>query len=171
MSDPIEILPFALELLKRQSCPYCHAQLQAKDVSAQGNRRGTDGKSYYFYEVMCSKCDHPSMTLVTSRHVNTEGLYSLLSEHYSKSGNDGYSATGEGSESSYEPPSEPKDENPEEEKPQGIPDSEITKAKEMLEKCESFDEVLKMLGITDSDKKKFYREGDEIDDKRKHEGK
>ncbi len=65
--DPIQVPDFARELLEKQKCPQCAHRFIATEVEAAGVRYSKDRKTYFYYEVRCSGCGEPSMTVVTSR--------------------------------------------------------------------------------------------------------
>lgn len=155
----IEIVGFAQELLKRQECPFCNHPFQLSDVMAQGNRRGKDGKSYYYYETQCSGCSQPSMTVVTSRPMDSKGLMVALSEHYKGGGHSDFPA---GKEPDGLLPGVGKDATPATKS--GISDDEVENAKRMLDKSKSFDDVLRGLGMSGDTIERYMREGKKLDE-------
>ncbi len=158
---PIELVGFAKELLKKQRCPFCDKPFSPSDVMAQGNRRGKDGKSYYYYETHCGECSQPSMTVVTSRPMDTRGLMQALTEHYQEGSQSEYPAGQEpdggvpGVDEGAAPPPPPK--------ASGISDAEVQKAKRMLDKAKSWDDVMRGLGMSGEVIERYTREGGEKD--------
>ena len=70
---------FALELLLRQQCPFCHTPFMAADVVAAGvRRRPEDGRCYFSYECDCAKCHQPTRTVMTSRPCTMAQLREVL---------------------------------------------------------------------------------------------
>jgi hypothetical protein len=153
----IELAGFAQELLKQQKCPYCQVPYHLVDVVAQGNRRGPDGKSYYYYEVHCANCDQPSMTVLPSRPMNTKGLMHALAEHYEGRADASYgSSEDEGSMNAKgEPPSGPQ--------PSKISEEEVQKLKSLLESSQTYEDVLRGLGITEEQLRNFMEQGKQQD--------
>ncbi len=142
--SPIEMPPFASDLLKKQKCPFCKELYRHSDVVMQGHRRGSDGDWYYCFEIYCSDCKQPSLTIVTSRPMRTKEYMLMLSSLYQS----GEMNSGDGEQ--------PKN-------PSCITDEEVARAKQIMEECESWDDVLFQFGLTKEQYKKYLREGEEED--------
>ena len=159
MQEPIEILGFAQDLLKKQRCPFCDHPFSLGDVMAQGNRRDKAGKSCYYYETNCSECSQPSMTIVTSRRMDSRGLAAAFSEENGK----GPTPSEPDSDDEQTPNSPPAQ--------SGITDAEVESAKKMLDGAKTFDDVLKGLGMSDETIEKYMREGGQQDEAGDDKGK
>lgn len=158
MGELIPIPDFAKELLRTQNCPFCKVGYTPKDVTAAGNRRGkSKTKAFFFYEVQCSACKSPSMTIMTSRPCDMYGLGVYISEMYAKMNEDG-TDTRPKINYTKEVTSGPVT--------TAISDAEFSSAKRMIQNAATHDDFLKQIGLTDSDIKQMSskRRGTQTDD-------
>lgn len=179
MADEIiELTPFGRELLKRQKCPFCQSSYRIQDATGHGNRRGRDGRSYYYYETLCSQCNNPSLTIVTSRPMNTKGLMEAFIEMYQEGPSspavddqqvgqpDGGGEEG-GVLSDSEEPKQP-EETPQSPQPKPvakskISDAEVSEAKKIIDASDTHAQMLGGFGITKEQIEQWQRQYEEKD--------
>jgi hypothetical protein len=136
---------FAIELLKRQHCPDCRGKFEVTDICMQGHRKGRDGKWYYCFDTICRSCTSQSSTVVTSRPAGTQGLLKILAEMYSAD------------VSSLNLP----EEHPDKGGKSKITDDEVRHAKEIIEKADTFEELLRGFGVDEEAEDTFRKEAEE----------
>ena len=131
--EEIELAPCGKIVLDEYKCRNCNSLFKKMDVMAQGTRRHNDGKSRYFFELLCGRCEHTTLVVIERPPMTTRGLMEELVVMYQED---------DATESSHRdtPVSTSK-----------ISDDEVEKAKKILYESETFDDVLRGFGLTESD--------------------
>ena len=129
-------------------CPHCHKDLKKEHVMAEGIRKSlaSKGETAFFIEYRCPDCDS-----VTTMELTPMTLSDFVMEMLDKFTADDY----DGGDGEVE---EKVVEKKKKTRKSKITVKEITEAKKRFNDCETWDDVMESVGITEEQKEKWYAE-------------